>query len=274
MSDQSGAFWCHVPPSLLQEPRDYRSSAWSEHVPFAFWVVNVMRPRQLVELGTWYGMSYLAFCQAIEQNEDAGRAYAVDTWAGDEHTGPIARQALASLRSAHDPAYSNFSKLLQMTFDQALTRFEDGSIDLLHIDGLHTYDAVKHDFESWLPKLSERAVVLFHDTQVRDRSFGVHKLWAELCERYPGFEFEHEHGLGVLGVGPEQPAELRALYAATTTPADARRVRQVFERFGRSVRVNQEKLELQQKWEDLKARPAVRAALKLKHAASTVFAGS
>ncbi len=54
-------------------------------------------------------------------------------------------------------------------------------------------------------------MVLFHDTNVRERGFGVHRLWAELAPGRPSFEFLHAHGLGVLCWGPEAPEAVRSL---------------------------------------------------------------
>lgn len=269
ISNPAPSFWRNLPEAVLLEPKAYRDSAWSGHVPFAFWIIDVLKPRRLVELGTWYGMSYLAFCQAIQTYGTGTEAFAVDTWQGDEHTGPIAEAALASLRRTHDPLYSDFSTLMQSTFDEAADKIADNSVDLLHIDGLHTYDAVKHDFDSWLPKLTDRAVVLFHDTQVRERGFGVYQLWDELAARYPHFEFHHSYGLGVLGVGGELPDALRQLFAASANPDEAARVRALFSRLGEVICATQSAADKQQELErlaheldTLKSNLAVRAVMK------------
>ena len=219
-------------PLCLTHPLRTVTSAWTEHVPFAFFLVSVLRPRMLVELGTHSGVSYCAFCQAIRELRLDCRAYAVDTWGGDEHAGFYGKEVLEDLRRHHDPLYGNFSRLIQGTFDEALPQFPDGCIDLLHVDGFHTYEAVRHDFETWLPKMSDRGVVLFHDINVRERNFGAWKFWEEAKDLYPSFAFAHHHGLGVLAVGPSSPEGLRPLFQAGE---EAFSVREFFCRLGQRI---------------------------------------
>lgn len=84
-------------------------------------------------------------------------------------------------------------------FDDAVGYFANGSIDLLHIDGFHTYEAVRHAFETWEPKLAPGAIVMLHDIKVREHGFGVWRLWEELKGRFHwNVEFVHCQGLGVL----------------------------------------------------------------------------
>jgi hypothetical protein len=151
-------------------------SAWWQHVPFAHWIVPATAPRILVELGTHAGVSYAAFCQAVMRERLEIRCHAVDTWRGDPQTGEYGEEVYDEFRRFHDERYGIFSTLLRCTFDEALDHIADGSVDLLHIDGLHTYEAVRHDFEMWTPKLSSCAVVLLHDTNERRGDFGVWRL--------------------------------------------------------------------------------------------------
>lgn len=207
---------------------------WHGHMPFAFWCIEALAPSVLVELGCRKGDSYCAFCQAVDELALDTRCYAVDTWRGDEHTGFYDDSVYEELRRHHDPRFGRFSELIRSTFDEANARFPDGSIDLLHIDGLHLYEAVKHDFESWLPKVSRRGAVLFHDICTREGNVGVWRLWEELQQRYPSFAFHHSHGLGVLAVGPEPPEPLRQLTGLD--PAMKDEVRALFSRLGDAVR--------------------------------------
>ena len=219
--DLAAIFW--------QPPLLGTVSAWWEHVPFAQWLIPHVRPGVFVELGTHAGVSYSAFCESVMRCGLDTRCSAVDTWKGDDQAGYYDTSVLPTLRAFHDLRYGAFSELIQSTFDEAAQFFRDGTIDLLHIDGFHTYDAVAGDFTTWLPKLSERAVVLFHDTNVRRDDFGVWKFWEEVSSQYPSFTFLHSYGLGVLAVGNTPPDAIKDLCALQ----DARAVNSIRERFAR-----------------------------------------
>ena len=95
-------------------------SAWIEHAPFAFWICEALRPRRFIELGTHYGYSYLAFCQAIAGLGLGTAAYAVDTWKGDEHAGFYDEDVFQSVLAHNNQRYSGFSALIRSTFAEAL----------------------------------------------------------------------------------------------------------------------------------------------------------
>jgi hemolysin-activating ACP:hemolysin acyltransferase len=122
---------------------------------------------------------------------------------GDEQAGLYGEKIYAHVRKHNEEFYSGFSTLLRKTFDEALDDICDGSIDLLHIDGLHTYEAVSNDFTTWLPKVKMGGYVLFHDTMVHSEGFGVWRLWNDLISKYPNhINFQHSFGLGIVQITP------------------------------------------------------------------------
>lgn len=221
--------------AMFIRPWRLAPTGWAGHVPFAAWLMASARPRTLVELGTHHGVSYAAFCQTVLAERLATRCFAVDSWQGDVHAGMYGEDVYQDIFAFNERHFAGFSRLMRMPFDDAAAYFDDGSIDLLHIDGLHTYEAVAHDFATWRPKLSERATVLFHDTNVRERGFGVWRFWEEISAAYPHFEFDHSAGLGVLQVGPQVPAALQPLLALAQHPGDAQEVKTAFSVLGEAV---------------------------------------
>jgi len=186
--------------AAIFNPRSIQSpGGWVGHLPFASWVIQQISPKIFVELGTHSGNSYFTFCQSVVESGISVKCFAIDTWQGDAHSGTYGNEIFTKVSDHNQKYYADISQLLRTTFDDAVNYFNDESIDLLHIDGLHTYEAVRHDFEIWLPKLAPGAIVVFHDTNVREHGFGVWKLWEELQSIYHNnLEFLHSHGLGVL----------------------------------------------------------------------------
>jgi hypothetical protein len=184
-------------PSRHFEPRIYGVGAWTSHLHFAYDLVAVMKPAVLVELGVDRGESYFAFCHAATEHQTGTRCFGIDTWRGDEHAGGYDETTFAQVSEHNRANYESFSTLVRSSFDDALARFDKESIDVLHLDGLHTEAAVRHDLDSWLPKLRPGGVLLLHDVGVRSKGFGVWKVWAELQPQSRSWTFQEGPGLGV-----------------------------------------------------------------------------
>ncbi|MEZ5540400.1 MAG: class I SAM-dependent methyltransferase [Pseudomonadales bacterium] len=197
-----------LPPSLRNFSADYMAfSTWVDHLPFGYDLVAALRPQMVVELGTQNGTSFFCLCQSMAENNIDGLCYAVDTWAGDEHTGAYDNATFEAVQKHARNRYASIAYLMRMLFNDALTHFSDESIDLLHIDGLHTYEAVSEDFCNWYPKVKPGGVIIFHDIQARMMDFGAWKFWEEIAPQYNTFTFKQGFGLGVLrkagGTAPE-----------------------------------------------------------------------
>ncbi len=185
---------------------------WAGHKFFAYDLILNYRLQTVVELGTHKGTSFFSFCQGIKDNGLSAKLFAIDTWRGDSHAGQYDDEVLNQVKKIIETYYSNTeTELLQMTFDEAVLKFEDNSIDLLHIDGYHTYEAVKHDFTTWFNKVAYNGIILFHDIEVSEKDFGVYKFWEELKQKFVTIEFHHSYGLGVLFKNPQFGNELKKM---------------------------------------------------------------
>ncbi len=199
-------------------PRLLKSPWWIGHIPFAYELIGRQRPNTIVELGTYSGSSFAAFCQAVEACGLDAKCYGIDLWEGDIHMGKFDEDLFREVSGYMASTYPAIASLVRKDFNDAAADFRDQSVDLLHIDGTHTLEAVSNDFRTWLPKMSDRGVVLFHDVNVTVMNtgeaalrFGVRKFFDSVKERYPHFEFAHCWGLGVLVVGSNAPPAVMEL---------------------------------------------------------------
>jgi hypothetical protein len=190
-------------PTFL--PRRYKPrnvGEWTGHLTFASDLIVALQPQLIVELGTHWGEAYFTFCQTVQEHGLSSLCYAVDHWQGDEHAGLYGEEVYEEVSDYNARFYRQFSYLLRRSFDEALAQFSDNSVGLLHIDGLHTYEAVRHDFQQWFPKVCPGGIVLLHDIVPRHQDFGVWRLWDEIKSEFPQtFEFHHSWGLGVVRKG-------------------------------------------------------------------------
>ena len=190
-------------------PNSIPNSVWAGHLAFVNALIGLARPSHIVELGVLNGCSFLAMCDACRYHGLDTELIGIDTWSGDPHTGEYSGNDLYENLTKQLLLTHPMARLIRSDFTTARERVPDGTIDLLHIDGYHTYEAVSHDFSTWFSSLSDRGICMFHDIAVKEGNFGVYLLWEELKTKWPFIEFLHSFGLGILFVGENQPPAVK-----------------------------------------------------------------
>ena len=164
-------------------------TAWADHLFFVAEAVRHFEPQVIVDLGVDEGYSSFAF-----GTHNIGKIYGIDSFAGDEHIGE---------KSTYDKVMNVYS---QIQADYGVNNIEfikgffndvaqtlDKKIDFIHIDGLHTYDAVSEDFNTWSPFCTSNTVFFFHDVMSFPYTVG------RFFEGLEGYKFirPQSNGLGV-----------------------------------------------------------------------------
>jgi hypothetical protein len=97
-------------------------------------------------------------------------------------------------------SHAHFKYLNQPSFTLNKIDVQD-QVDLILIDGDHSYEGVKQDFEVCM-QFNPRYVV-FHDI-TNDACTGVAEMWSEVKTKYTSYEFTDQYGSvngSYLGIG-------------------------------------------------------------------------
>lgn len=114
--------------------------------------------RVIVEIGSYLGAS--AYFMAAAAGKKNSRVFCVDTWDNDGMT-EGRRDTYHEFINNVERYRSVITPIRGRSAEVASTFLED--IDLLFIDGDHSYTSVLQDIKGWLPKLKRGGIVALHD---------------------------------------------------------------------------------------------------------------
>jgi len=112
-----------------------------------------------LEIGSYLGASACYIAAGLR--EVGGRLYCVDTWQNETMPDGI-RDTLAEFKQ-NTRGVEDLLCLVRKRSDELTTTDIPDKLDLIFIDGDHSYEAVKADFLHVTPWLTENGIVAFHD---------------------------------------------------------------------------------------------------------------
>jgi predicted O-methyltransferase YrrM len=173
--------------------------------------IENLRPRRVLEIGTAQGGTFFLLSRAaaadaklISLDLPAGR------WGGGYSNWKrhLYRSLLLPEQSAE---FIRSNSHLPSSFESVKTMLGGDPLDLLFIDGDHSYEGVKADFELYSPLVRPGGLIVLHDIAFHEKyDCHVDQFWAEVKERYPSQEIIQDCKQGWAGIGILRNEPVRA----------------------------------------------------------------
>jgi predicted O-methyltransferase YrrM len=176
-------------------------SAW-----LLYGIARSMKPSVAVEIGSARGRSACFIAMALKQN-GSGRLYAVDPHTATDWNDYESVET-------HDVMRANLKKLELDDVVSIVRKYSAEALamlprpfDLVFIDGDHSYEGVKADWDNYTPHMSPFGVVVFHDTtwdlnpdnEWHRDDMGVPKFLDELrASGYPVITIDKDCGVSIV----------------------------------------------------------------------------
>lgn len=161
-----------------------------------------LKATRVMEIGTANGGTLFAHCKL---SSDSATIISVDLPDGKFGGGypdwktPIYKQFAKSNQKLHLIKASSHE---QSTVKMVKGILNGELLDYLFIDGDHTYEGVKKDFDLYSPLTKSGGIIVFHDIALhKGSSCEVDKFWQDIKSNYKHLEFVQDKDYGQYGIG-------------------------------------------------------------------------
>jgi predicted O-methyltransferase YrrM len=160
-------------------------------------------PRAVLEIGTARGGTLFCWCALAAP---AATVISLDLPQGIHGGGYppwktfLYKRFAGSKQKLHLLSGDSHEQIMLVTVKKMLP---PGGLDFLFIDGDHTLDGVRRDYEMYSPLVKSGGAIVFHDICTHGAEFNCHvdKFWNELKQGREHWEFIENPAQGIYGIG-------------------------------------------------------------------------
>ena len=132
-----------------------------QEIPMLIREMSLIRAGCIVEVGSFLGGSAWYGAQIARDNYSS--YHCIDAWDFDDDLTVTENHYRGFIENMRDAKLTDHITVIRKKSVEASLGFKDGSVDLVFLDGDHSFDGCSADIVAWWPKLRKGGVMLGHD---------------------------------------------------------------------------------------------------------------